>query len=1622
MSGKARPTLFGTASQPCVVGDALLQDLQSPETGLFVNKDQLTPVQRKVADDLRVLAVRIATLGRSPKGLVASHPSTLSNALRKVRDDGMVQCYVECNGDPDSVVPAIEKAGGVVELVSHEMNLVQCQLPYDRLDGLAANAIVEHIRLPSYAISRIGSVNSQGDGVHRCDIVRSTKGFTGVGVKVGVISDGIDGIATSQASLDIPATYQAQSARADLDLNAGAEGLTMMEIVHDLAPGAALAFANPGTSAEMVNAINILDSTFGCDIICDDIGFADEPFFEDGPIVTRINTAVANGAAYVSAAGNAAYWNYYEGDYSGMTQTIGGVSKNVQSCAVGDWNMRAYVPAYGYITVVVQWNDAWGASANDYNLYLTNSTGATVYASSTAIQDGNDKGFEVTGVSNGGSGGAYVYVVVEKKTGVDRRLKITSWGDGWFTEYSTTTGSIWGHPAADNAISCGAVPWSSPSTIEMFSSRGPVRIDFPSLTYRNKPDICGVDGVSVTGNGGFGTPFYGTSAAAPHVAGVCAQVWSADLSRTNAQVRRLVQITAVDLGVAGWDSTYGYGRADAVNATAETVNTLTINPPYDYTWSVDQSVADCLSASGGIPPYHDWTAVVGGGDDYTYAILGSSSFSTVGTAKGWKADDDSWPYTLPFTFPFYGSSRTSVNVCSNGFLDFTSITADFSNTSAELISSVRIAPLWDDLVTSSGDIYVDESVSGQVNIRWQGATYSGSYPVNFATVLFSDGRIRFDYGSGNTGLSPTVGISSGNGTQYILVPGYDGASSLTNANSVMFTPTIGPPPLPPGVSLNATTGCFFGAPTTVGDYSAPIQVSDSTLPVLTKQQTFTFHVVPALQQPTSPTATPSTICVGGSSTLSATPGSGGDTIAWYSGSCGGTYEGTGVSLPVSPISTTTYYAKTKNSTTGCLSSSCASGVTVTVNQPPLQKTVTAQDGAVPSATGTNIQVALSEIGVSYQLKTEAGTPVGSPVPGTGSTINLPTGDLTITTQFKVEATCSPCSAVTMTTTHPTVTVDNTPPTVLNVTSEKDDETYGVGAAIDVRVEFSEAVFVTGSPQLLLETGEPDRYAVYTSGDGTDTLVFEYVVEQGDASADLDYVDANALELSGGTIRDGCGNDTDLTLVEPGEPGSLGANKAIVIDTTSPTGSVVINGGAVYTTTQTVTLALSAADDSGIVWEMRISNDGVFDTEAWEAYAASKIWTLGAGDGTKTVYVRYKDPSNNESTTVTATITVDSAAPGISISGPSADVTSAGPVIYTVTYTEADSITLSAADVTLNKTGTANGTVSVTGAGAASRTVATSGITGDGTLGISIAAGSASDSVGNAAPAAGPSASFTVDNIAPSVTITSPTSDPSCTRNASTLNLAGAADDDTGVADVAWSNDHGGSGTCTGTASWSASGITLTEGDNVITVTATDRTGKTGSAAINVTYTPSAPGAAWTGIAMVSLPIIPDTTDPSPVVGFDGNGWYAYNTAAGSYAGYADHFSWFEPVSTTPGRGFWAYFPASGGSAPSGMIPDQTQPVAIRLKPGWNIIGNPFIKPVNWDRNAITVRELSGAMHTLAAARSLVANYAWGWDTAQGQYILVYDPSLIPSAQGALQPWCGYWLKAWVECDLVIPAP
>ena len=183
-----------------------------------------------------------------------------------------------------------------------------------------------------------------------------------------------------------------------------------------------------------------------------------------------------------------------------------------------------------------------------------------------------------------------------------------------------------------------------------------------------------------------------------------------------------------------------------------------------------------------------------GSRDYAESNLGSNSFQATGTAQNWRSSGTYWTLNLPFAFTFYGVSYTSVQVSSSGFLQFAGpdSAGDTANSAAKLLRNTRIAPLWMNMRTNGtgNDIFVDTTISGQVTIRWNATNATDNSTLNFSVTLFNTGNIRFDYGSGNTNLSPTIGISRGDGQFYVLSQ-YNAATTLTNANSVQDALTAG---------------------------------------------------------------------------------------------------------------------------------------------------------------------------------------------------------------------------------------------------------------------------------------------------------------------------------------------------------------------------------------------------------------------------------------------------------------------------------------------------------------------------------------------------------------------------------------------------------------------------------------------------------------------------------------------------------------------------------------------------------------------------------------------------------------------------------------------------------------
>ncbi|QGQ97946.1 tandem-95 repeat protein [Paenibacillus psychroresistens] len=206
-----------------------------------------------------------------------------------------------------------------------------------------------------------------------------------------------------------------------------------------------------------------------------------------------------------------------------------------------------------------------------------------------------------------------------------------------------------------------------------------------------------------------------------------------------------------------------------------------------------------------------------------------------------------------------------------------------------------------------------------------------------------------------------------------------------------------------------------------------------------------------------------------------------------------------------------------------------------------------------------------------------------------------------------------------------------PATVTGVSSTLANGAYPAGTVIPIQMTFNDTISVSGAPYLSLNTG---RNATYISGSGTNTLTFNYAVQAGNTTSDLNYLSTAALSLNGGTLTDSLGNIANAALPAINAAASLGGNKNIIIDSTIPTGSVnVISGNP---NANTVSLNLTAADSGSGLSQMRFSNDNATWT-AWEAYNTNKIYTIPAVTIQKKIYVQWKDLAGNINSTYIVTI-------------------------------------------------------------------------------------------------------------------------------------------------------------------------------------------------------------------------------------------------------------------------------------------------------------------------------------------------------------------------------------------------
>ena len=325
----AEPALRSpAAAQAAPAGPAVVSPRARAEiAALLAAKARRTPAQRKLGSRLLDQATGGGRAERLPRQARESPANTPLDPERVLVD-------IRADVGP-AVLARIRELGGAVVDSSPRYGAIRAELALDALEPLAGMDAVLSIRTAEEAVThgqarRFPAVTgadppgsgaagkedtSEGDVAHRADEARRVFGVDGSGIGIGVLSDGVDSLAERQASGDLPADVTVYWARE------GDEGTAMLEIVHDLAPGAKLYFASvtgqgQGSFATSIEAL----CKAGADVIVDDVYFMEEAAFQDGIVAQGINAAVADGCFHFSAAGNSGNLNdgtsgTWEGDF-----------------------------------------------------------------------------------------------------------------------------------------------------------------------------------------------------------------------------------------------------------------------------------------------------------------------------------------------------------------------------------------------------------------------------------------------------------------------------------------------------------------------------------------------------------------------------------------------------------------------------------------------------------------------------------------------------------------------------------------------------------------------------------------------------------------------------------------------------------------------------------------------------------------------------------------------------------------------------------------------------------------------------------------------------------------------------------------------------------------------------------------------------------------------------------------------------------------------------------------------------------------------------------------------------------------------------------------------------------
>ena len=492
------------------------------------------------------------------------------------RDGERIDVILVLAGDPlealsadrlEAVRSRVSAAGGTVG--DHAYNKVQARLPLGAIEALAGWDLVRLIRKPIRPSLR--SIPSEGVAVMNAPPWHGL-GFTGAGVKVGVVDVGFAGY-TELLGRDLPDTVVTQITSSWREFQAERHGTACAEILHDTAPGAALHLVNVGDmDVDFHNAVEwlidqeveVVSCSIGIDfnIISALIYEVVNGFFFDAYYASlqyqymgelreqwaaTVTDAVSRGVTWVQAGGNDGKkrWKSEFVDPDGDGYLNFGDGENANEIILPDLYFFG-IPVY----VVLAWGEE--ETTDDFDLYITNGWGRDV-ARSTIIQAEMPE-FPMEVCRFFPIPGERYFARVHNYDAAPQVVSLNIGVDGFaHYEHFMPVGTVKMAPPADlpEVITAGAVDVGSPYEIEPYSSQG------PNLEGVIKPDVVAPDRVSTQTYGDGGFP--GTPAAAPHVAGICAMIRQYDPTLSPGEVKSLLEALALDLGAPGKDNVYGAG-------------------------------------------------------------------------------------------------------------------------------------------------------------------------------------------------------------------------------------------------------------------------------------------------------------------------------------------------------------------------------------------------------------------------------------------------------------------------------------------------------------------------------------------------------------------------------------------------------------------------------------------------------------------------------------------------------------------------------------------------------------------------------------------------------------------------------------------------------------------------------------------------------------------------------------------------------------------------------------------------------------------------------------------------------------------------------------------------------